>query len=90
MVAPWYVYIVKCADDTLYTGSTTNVKARLVAHNSLRAGARYTRARQPVTLVYESQWPDRTLAAKEEWRIKQLTRSAKLALCHAYRDRLHD
>lgn len=73
----YYVYIVRCADDTLYTGITTDVKRRVLEHNSSEIGAKYTRARQPVTLAYSSEFADRSLASKEEFRIKHMTRSQK-------------
>jgi len=82
-----YVYIVQCADNTLYTGYTTNIDKRLREHNgegvtktARSAGARYTRARRPVTLVYHEAFETRSAALKRECSIKQLTRSKKLAL----------
>lgn len=74
---PWYVYIIQCADDTFYTGITTNIERRLKEHNSKKAGAKYTRARRPVKLVYQEEAPTRSHAAKREWKIKQLTRQDK-------------
>ena len=74
-----YVYILKCADDTLYTGWTTDVEKRLKAHNSGK-GAKYTRARLPVELVYTEVFIDKIEAQKREYAIKQLTRSEKEAL----------
>ena len=77
----WHVYLVRCADDTLYTGVATDVRRRLAEHNGeSRAGARYTRTRRPVTLVYQELAADRSEAGKREYAIKQLPRSAKLAL----------
>ena len=77
----WHVYIVRCADDTLYTGIAVNVQRRVAEHNSEgRAGARYTRARRPVVLVYQEQAADRSAAARREYQIKQLPRRDKLAL----------
>lgn len=75
---PW-VYLVRCADDTLYTGWTTDLQRRLQTHNAGR-GARYTRTRRPVTLVYQEQVPDRAAALRREAEIKTYTRSKKLAL----------
>lgn len=74
-----FVYIVRCADDTLYTGWTTDVQRRVRVHNRGR-GARYTRQRRPVTLVYQESWPNRGAAMRRERAIKQLSRPAKLAL----------
>jgi putative endonuclease len=67
----WHVYMVRCADDTLYTGVSTNVTDRVATHNSGR-GAKYTRARLPVTLVYCEIAPDRSTAQQREHEIKKL------------------
>ena len=78
----WYLYMVRCADDTLYTGITTDLQRRLEEHNGDdRIGARYTRARRPVVLVYSEQAESRSAAASREAAIKKLTRQQKLALC---------
>lgn len=74
-----YVYIVRCRDNTLYTGWTTDVNRRLRVHNS-GAGAKYTRARLPVELVYVEEFLDKTLAMKREYHIKQYSRAQKLRL----------
>lgn len=71
-----YTYIVKCADGSLYTGWTTNLETRVIAHNSGK-GARYTRSRLPVTLVYYELQPDESQARKREYAIKQLERKDK-------------
>ncbi len=77
----WQVYILCCADSSLYTGITTDLKRRVEEHNShTTSAARYTRSRQPVKLVYHEQASSRTEAAKREYVIKQLSRSLKLAL----------
>ena len=74
--------MVRCADDTLYTGITTDLQRRLEEHNGDdRIGARYTRARRPVVLVYSEQAESRSAAACREAAIKKLTRQQKLALC---------
>ncbi len=79
---PWFLYMVRCADDTLYTGITTDVERRISEHNSDdRAGARYTRTRRPVQLVYTEQMESRSAASIREAAIKKLTRRQKLALC---------
>lgn len=79
----WFLYMVRCADDTLYTGITTDVQRRLDEHNGDdRIGARYTRARRPVVLVYSEQAESRSAAASREAAIKKLTRRQKLALCN--------
>ncbi len=76
----YYVYIVHCTDETLYTGITTDLERRVLEHNSTTLGAKYTHTRRPVVLVYSKKFKDRSLASKEEMRIKQLTRAQKLAL----------
>jgi putative endonuclease len=76
--AAYYVYILQCADNTLYTGITTDISRRVDEHNGvLPGGARYTRGRGPVRLVYSMIFPDRSSALKEEFRIKSLTRAQK-------------
>lgn len=75
----WYVYILRCADGTLYTGSTDDVLRRLAVHNSGK-GAKYTRARLPVEVVYTEVCESYSDALKREYAIKQLSRSEKLKL----------
>lgn len=75
----WYVYMVECADGTLYTGISTDVSARLAAHNAGR-GAKYTRGRTPVRLVYQEAVAGRSAALARERALKRLTASAKRAL----------
>ncbi|VAW83788.1 hypothetical protein MNBD_GAMMA16-993 [hydrothermal vent metagenome] len=78
----WWVYIVSCADTTLYTGITTNVERRVAEHNSENVlAAKYTRARQPVVLVYKEACSSRSVAARREHEIKKMRRTAKEALC---------
>lgn len=74
-----YIYIVKCNDDTLYTGWTTDLKRRIKCHNSGK-GAKYTRCRLPVELVYFEEYEDKSTALKREYEIKQLSRCEKLLL----------
>lgn len=74
-----YTYILRCSDDTLYTGWTTDIQKRLNAHNSGK-GARYTRPRRPVSLVYYEVFQTREEAMQREWKIKHLTRQEKLKL----------
>ena len=74
-----WVYILRCADGSLYCGWTPDVEARLAAHAAGR-GARYTRSRLPVELAWSQRMPDRSAARREEARIKRLTRREKLAL----------
>jgi predicted GIY-YIG superfamily endonuclease len=77
--AGWQVYIVQCADGTLYTGIALDLPARVAAHNA-GTGARYTRSRLPVQLVYREPQPDRSAASRREYQIKQLPLASKLAL----------
>jgi len=74
----WSVYILRCADDSLYTGITTDVSRRLDQHNGLvKNGAKYTRNRQPVELVYQENANSRSAACKREYAIKSLSKSQK-------------
>ena len=75
----WYVYILECADDTFYTGVTRDLDARVKQHNA-GDGARYTRARRPVRLIYSEKAPDRSAAQSREYAIKQLSRKEKSRL----------
>ncbi len=75
----WKVYIVKCADTTFYTGITNGLDKRLKSHNE-GTGAKYTKSRGPVELVYAEPAPDRSTASKREYVIKQLSRKEKLVL----------
>lgn len=74
-----YVYILKCSDNTLYTGWTTNLEKRLKVHNTGK-GAKYTRVRLPVEIVYFEEFEDKKDAMKREYAIKQLSRQEKLKL----------
>jgi len=76
----YHLYILKCADGTLYTGITTDPKRRIKEHNSSNLGAKYTRGRRPVGLVYSRKYRNRSNASKDESRIKNLSREEKLAL----------
>ncbi len=79
----YYLYILKCSDKSLYTGITTDLKRRVGEHNGVKGsklGARYTKARRPVKLVYSKKFKNRSDASKEEARIKKLTRAEKLLL----------
>ena len=77
----YYLYVLKCADGTLYTGITMDLKKRVQEHNTSNVlGARYTRSRRPVYLVYSKEAGDESAAKSEEYRFKQLSRAAKLGL----------
>jgi len=80
-VRPWFIYMVRCADDSLYTGITTDLERRVQEHNDNKStGAKYTRARQPVKLVYAEQASNRGAATSREIEIKSLDRQNKLKL----------
>ena len=74
-----FVYMVECSDGTYYTGWTNDVAARVAAHNA-GIGARYTRGRGPVRLVYRESCPDKPAAQRREWEIKQMNRAQKQRL----------
>ena len=76
----YYLYILKCHDSTLYTGITTDLERRIKEHNFSDLGARYTHARRPVELVYYKKMANRSLASREEYRVKNLTRPKKLEI----------
>lgn len=82
----WFVYLVRCKDRTLYTGVTTDVKRRVEEHNDGR-GARYTRSRCPVKLVYREKAADRSAALRREHEIKRMTAEGKRGLVAKYRVR---
>lgn len=78
--ASWFVYVLRCADNSLYTGVTTDLARRLDEHNGVdesTKGARYTRNRRPVALVYQEHCADRSSACQREYAIKQLSKNAK-------------
>ena len=77
-----YVYILRCADGTLYCGWTTDLEARLATHNSGK-GAKYTRSRRPVELVYFEAYEARHDALSREWHIKRMSREEKQRLCES-------
>ncbi|TDX51302.1 GIY-YIG nuclease family protein [Orenia marismortui] len=74
-----YVYILKCNDNTLYTGYTTDIKRRVKEHNN-GSGAKYTRGRTPVELYYSEEHKDKSQAMQREYQIKQMSRQQKLKL----------
>lgn len=75
----WSVYILRCADGTLYTGITNNIERRLAVHNSGK-GAKYTARRTPVHLVYSEPSENRSTATKREYAVKKLSRARKIKL----------
>lgn len=78
----WYVYMLKCSDDSLYTGVTTDISRRVDEHNNSPLGAKYTKPRRPVILVYQEICENRTMATKREAEIKKMARKDKMELCH--------
>jgi len=76
----WWVYIVECVDNSLYTGITTNIDRRIKEHNTSNKGAKYTRSRRPVSLIYKESCENRSIASKREYEIKKLKRADKLLL----------
>lgn len=79
----WYLYILRCGDDTLYTGITNDIPARLKAHASGK-GAKYTRGRGPLELVYQEELESYSTALKREYQVKQLTRAQKRQMIDTY------
>ena len=75
----WKLYILRCADGSLYTGITTDLEKRIHTHNSGK-GAKYTRSRKPVELVYQEDCSDHSAALKRELEVKALTKDQKLKL----------
>ncbi len=79
----WFVYIVQCSDSSLYTGVTNNLNHRIEQHNK-KKGAKYTKNRTPVILVYYETTVDRSKAQKREYEIKQLSKQQKTILCQSF------
>ncbi len=87
MSSPWFVYLLRCADNSLYGGITTDLERRLSEHNnSNKLGAKYTRARRPVHLAYAENAVNRQSACTREYQLKQLKKSDKeqLVLTFSY------
>jgi putative endonuclease len=76
----YYLYILECADKTLYTGITTDLARRINEHNGSRLGSKYASARRPVTIVYSRKFKNRSSASKEESRIKKMKKYEKMEL----------
>ena len=81
-ITEWCTYIVECADGTLYTGHTNDVFRRVIQHNTMVSGAKYTRSRRPVKLVYYESYPKKKEAMQREYVIKQLTHQQKMDLVY--------
>lgn len=76
----YFLYILQCADSTLYTGITTDLDRRVLEHNTSPRAAKYTRARRPVVLVFSKKYRNRSTASKAEAKIKQMSRIQKMDL----------
>lgn len=85
----YFLYILRCADDTLYTGITTDLARRVDEHNFSALGAKYTRARRPVELVFSKKFRSRSAASRAEYKMKQLTREQKMSLIQKNLERPH-
>lgn len=84
----YYLYMLQCSDNTLYTGIATDVTRRVNEHNHSDKAAKYTRVRRPVKLVYVEECEDRSSASKREHAIKKLSRTDKLKLIENYKSTL--
>lgn len=81
----YFVYMVRCADTTFYVGITTDLSRRIDEHNGIKkGGARYTRAKRPVSLCYKMQYPSRSEASRQEYLLKQLSHTQKEELCKQF------
>ncbi len=80
----YFVYILQCSDNTFYTGITTNLERRIKEHNTSKIGAKYTKVRRPVKLIYSKEFNNRSEASVEEARIKKLTRAEKINFISCY------
>lgn len=80
----WYVYFLRCNDNSLYAGITTNIERRLHQHNHTKLGAKYTRAKRPVTLAFIETAPDKSTASKREYQLRNLTKLKKEQLVNSY------
>lgn len=76
----YFIYILKCSDGTLYTGSTNDLEKRILAHNTSKTAAKYTRSRRPVKMVYSEKFRSKSKALKREWEIKKMERVEKINL----------
>jgi putative endonuclease len=86
----WYVYMLRCADNSLYTGITTDISRRVKEHNNdNKLGAKYTRVRRPVTLVYQQNCLSRSDASINEYRLKKLNKKSKESLVSFFSEDNH-
>ena len=80
----WWVYFLRCSDNSLYAGVTTDIHRRIREHNNSNLGAKYTRARRPVTLAYLEEAENKSAACKKEYQIRHLTKTQKEQLTKEY------
>ena len=80
----WYVYLLRCNDNSLYAGITTNIDRRLHQHNHTKLGAKYTRAKRPVTLAFIEAAIDKSTASKREYQLRKLAKTKKEELVSTY------
>lgn len=83
-MSDWFVYVVKCSDDTYYTGISTDVERRVAEHNDSKKGAKYTSQRRPVSLIAFWEYENRSEASKAEHKFKKKTRTSKIESINAY------
>lgn len=76
----YFIYILKCSDGTLYTGSTNDLEKRVKVHNEGKTAAKYTRSRRPVKMIYSEKFETKSEALKREWEIKKMEREEKMLL----------
>ncbi len=82
----WYLYVVSCSDGSLYTGVTTNLDRRVREHNTGKRGAKYTKTRRPVKLLWSKEYESRSEAQSAEYKFKQLFRAQKLQIINKRED----
>lgn len=80
----WFVYLLRCNDNSLYAGITTDIERRLHQHNHTKLGAKYTRAKRPVTLAFIESAADKSSASKREYQLRKLTKTLKEELVSTY------
>ena len=85
-MSDWFVYMLRCADNSLYTGVTTDIDRRVIEHNAEKSLTKYTRVRQPVILAYQEQADSRSEACKREAQLKKLTKLQKEALVLSFKE----
>jgi len=86
----WFVYLLRCNDNSLYAGVTTDIKRRVTEHNTSALGAKYTRARRPVTLAYLEEADSRSDAGKQEYKLRKLTKQKKEQKVASYLSKSED